>query len=189
MKTSIKNLAQVIDTDVYHNNVILWSGLEYISTTHRWVIEMDSQTDCDKWWGLREVYVRGGGSLRGEVSDVVRNSGCENNSMVVLHWRRDRVSLLFRWKTTWWSQENYYEQEPRKHTTKLPTCSQTSRHFISLCWWSSPPLNPLYARLVGPLALVFSLSSHRHWYRSSFGFWWHIQETQVHLGSTVTGGC
>ena len=44
-------------------------------------------------------------------------------------WRQDRVSLLCRWKTTWYSQEKNYGQDPRKHIEDI-----NQYHVVDL-WW------------------------------------------------------
>jgi hypothetical protein len=40
----------------------------------------------------------------------------------------------------------------------------SSISLVSIFRCSSPPINPVYTRLVDPSPLVFSLSSHRHSY-------------------------
>ncbi len=44
-------------------------------------------------------------------------------------WRRDRTSLLFSWKTAWFSQEKYYGQDPGNHIEYI------NQYDVANLWW------------------------------------------------------
>ena len=67
-------------------------------------------------------------------------------------WRQDRVSLLCRWKTTWYSQEKNYGQDPRKHIEDI------NQYHVGDLWWQRSLVVVFWAYSVPVVWLLWFVS-------------------------------
>ncbi len=93
-----------------HNHVILWPGVKYIFETHRWVNTMDSETDCDNWWGFSQPSWRWKSkdhslqSSLGRIRQEGRHLGVHHTSTGMCYHGKivQGITCERSWETVWW---------------------------------------------------------------------------------------